>query len=131
MIEQLAHAALCLGCIEHSSSDQTTDTNAAFVFPGAVNRRSQLLPEYHGRLAYPGYCITLTPIVIPVSKLMDVNQKHRSLRNGDDGARQAALLEVADMIKAEYEEQKNSENLMAVTPQLLELMMASMPVGEQ
>ena len=75
-----------------------------------VNRRSSLRSEYQARLAYPGYCMTLMPIVIPVSTLVAIGDKHLCLKSDHANLKRFALLEVARIIEEEYRIQKNSKH---------------------
>lgn len=123
----LAHAALCLLCIQHNFPDRSLHQNAALVFPGAVNQRSQLLLEYQGRLAFSGCCVTIVPMPIPVSTLIDITKKHNAIESKDAESKRSALLEVADIIKTDYNMRKNLKNSMAVSSQLFEIVIASAP----
>ena len=75
--------------------------------------------------------MTLMPIVIPVSTLVAIGDKHLCLKSDHANLKRFALLEVARIIEEEYRIQKNSKNLMAVTPQLIELLLELIPGGER
>ena len=71
------------------------------------------------------------PIAIPVSILVDISEKHLCLGSNQAGSKRSALLDVAKIIEDEYKLQKSVRNLMAVTPQLFELLLELTPGGKR
>ena len=97
-----------------------------------MNGRSRLISEYKEDFAYPGYCVSVSPLVVPISAILELSRglvNFGDKTNTDPNTNQIqkrVLLGVAELIRHEYAKQKKQENLMAITPQFFELLLAQM-----
>lgn len=107
------HAATYLSAL-HDNPDVKDD--ASFFLFGLVDCRNRLAAPYNEPLGYPGYCLGISGIAVPLSKV-----------KGDDVRTQ--LLSIAEVIKAEYAAQKALPALLGAAAQEVELFLASVKAG--
>lgn len=110
-------------CAVDNPPSASTPSDAAFVFYGVVDCRSRLSPAYSGKNGYPGYCLGMTPLVVPLSVLTSAAQE----------SEKAQLLHLASAVKPEYMKQKAYPSLLAVMGQEMDTVLTgfrALPVGE-
>lgn len=95
--------------------------NKVFYY-GLVDSRNRLLKEYRGPDGYPGYCLGMSSIQIPVS-IADKYIAGGSL-NADI---KAAVLDFARAVRQEYIQQAALPALLAIENQQVELMLSAPP----
>lgn len=106
-------------CALDNPPSASTPSDAAFVFYGLADCRSRLSAEYSGKNGYPGYCLGMSPIVVPLSLFTSA---------APDGER-AQLLQLTSAVKSEYVKQKNYPALLAVIGQEVDMMLAPLRAG--
>lgn len=108
-------------CVKDNPPTAETRRDALLMHFGLVNSRAQLAAPYNERLAYPGYCLGMSPIKVPVS-----------LISGSAGKSDKELmLLVAHALKEEYAAQKALPSLLAISPHQGDLMIKVMTSGHQ
>jgi hypothetical protein len=113
----LANAALALVLTHDNPVTNATPSDASMVFYGLANARERLTPPYSERDGYPGYCVAVTPIVLPLSKLSGAKDDRERLVVG------------AELLKHEYAAQKAYPSALAIGAQEAELMITSAKSG--
>jgi len=117
-VTQIVHAALMMVCAFDNPPSASTPSDAAFVSYGLVDCRSHLSPAYSGKNGYPGYCLGMSPIVVPLSVLAF-----------GDGSEKTQLLRLAEAVKSEYVKQKAYSSLLAVVGEQTDLLVAGARAG--
>lgn len=102
---------------DNPPSSSTPD--AVFVSHGLADCRSRLARGYSGENGYPGYCLGVSPIVVPVSVLTSAAHKSEKMQ----------FLELASAVKAEYVKQKAYPSLLAVVGQEMDMVLAGVKAG--
>ncbi|TFK50405.1 hypothetical protein OE88DRAFT_1712963 [Heliocybe sulcata] len=118
-ITQVAHGAVCLVCASDNPPNESTPDDASFVFYGLVDSRARLAAPWSSREGYPGYCLGMSAIVVPVKLVQS------SAAEGE----KAQLLKLADAVKQEYAKQKSYPSLLAIEAQEVEMMLAGLRSG--
>jgi len=96
-------------------------STAVVALNALVNARRQLAAPYSARDGFPGYCIASSMFVVPVS-----------VAEGPEGADDLRTLrKVMDIIRKEYAHQKTLAALLAIMPQLVEILIAQLSEGGQ
>lgn len=88
---------------------------------GLVDSRNRLAKQYRGAMDYPGYCLGMSGIQIPVS-LID---KYASDVNGN---LKPAILDFAQAVKKEYKKQAAYPSLLAIENQQVDMMLSGPPL---
>lgn len=109
-----AHAALTLVAAFDNPAQAGTPADAAFVYYGLVDARARLAAPYNARDAYPGYCLGMSVIQVPLSLCPTAAAPDT----------RDALIKVAHIVKEQYLRQKAYPSLLAVDGQQVELMLA-------
>jgi hypothetical protein len=113
----IAHAAVALVCAYDNPPTVETAKDATFVFYGLVDCRGRLAVPYSSKEGYPGYCLGMSAIQIPVS-VAETKGGHKE-----------KLLAAAEFLKQEYAKQKAYPSLLAIEPQQVDLMLADVRSG--
>jgi hypothetical protein len=116
-IQLAAHAALTLVAAFDNPAQESTPADAAFVYYGLVDTRSRLAAPYNSRDAYPGYCLGMSVIQVPLGLCptctsLSANETRDS------------LIKVANVVKGQYLRQKAYPSLLAIDGQQVEMMLA-------
>lgn len=111
----LVHAALCL--LPIYDNPPAPDSNGLIFFFGLMDGRQRLDEEYRTPTGYPGYCLGVSALQIPVS----IYHQHPA----DD--KKGLILEFAKTVKKEYIKQASYPALVAVQPQEGDLMLQAPP----
>lgn len=110
-----AHAALTMVTIEDNPPTASTPAEATFYYYGLVDGRKRLAEPYSARDGYTGYCLAMTPILIPVvSTFKDKDAKVPS---------KEVLLAVSKLLREAYARQKGYPALLGIGAQEVELLM--------
>ena len=86
---------------------------------GVVDGRDYLRAPYSGRHQYPGYCLGVSPISVPLSLVV---------QNARLGEREQVLA-LAEVLKGEYQKQRGYRDLVAIAPQQVEMLLGGMLKG--
>jgi len=78
------------------------------------------MPEYRGTFDYPGYCLGMSPIQIPLVDIEDII-------GAVDDNRKPVVIELAKAIQKEYKKQASYPSLCAIQNELVESMLALPP----
>lgn len=93
--------------------------NVVFYY-GLVDSRQRLAKEYRGAVNYPGYCLGMSSIQIPVNIVDkysgDINNNLKSV-----------IFDFAQAVKKEYKRQAAFPSLLAIENQQVELMLQAPP----
>jgi len=117
---QIALAALNLVVAIDNPPTSETPANAAFVYTGVVNNRSDRLRKpYSERDGYPGYCLGTSALCFSVDMLRDKTNYYDKM----------LLLGMAELVKQEYTKQKDYPALLATQGQVLELILSPLFAG--
>ncbi|TFK37515.1 hypothetical protein BDQ12DRAFT_684799 [Crucibulum laeve] len=113
-VNHLIHGALCLLPV---IDNPPTNPDGVLFYYGLVDGRPCLAKKYRGPLDFPGYCIGMSPIIIPISFI-------HSLPLHDH---KASVLSLAGAVQLEYKKQKELPSLVSMEPQLIESMLSYAP----
>jgi hypothetical protein len=103
----LAYAALANAWAKDNPPDASTPADSVLFTFGLVNSRYTLKEPYSIRDGYPGSCIGMSPIIVPVSGFVGLK--------GDEFLSKELLLSTAEIVKREYKRQKDYESLLAAS----------------
>ncbi|KZV87145.1 hypothetical protein EXIGLDRAFT_724036 [Exidia glandulosa HHB12029] len=112
-VNHIVHAAAYLSAL-HDNPDVKDD--ASFFVFGLADCRGRLAPPYNEPLGYPGYCLGISGVAVPLSQV-----------KGED--RKAQLRSIAEVIKVEYAAQKAHPALLGVVAQEVELFLHHVKTG--
>ncbi|KAF8515738.1 hypothetical protein JB92DRAFT_3142760 [Gautieria morchelliformis] len=115
-LNHIAHAALTLVAAFDNPAQESTPADAAFVYYGLVDTRSRLVAPYNSRDAYPGYCLGMSVIQVPL-RLCPSSSISKDETRG-------YLVKVANIVKDQYLKQKAYPSLLAIDGQQVEMMLA-------
>ncbi|KZT28675.1 hypothetical protein NEOLEDRAFT_1057767 [Neolentinus lepideus HHB14362 ss-1] len=118
-INHIAHAAICLVCLYDNPPTASTSSDAAFTFNGLVDARGRLAPQYTGKEGYPGYCLAMSSINIPISVATAISASGEKVQ----------LLAVAEYIKTEYAKQRGFPCFLAVSSQEIDILVTGVKEG--
>ncbi|KZT60759.1 hypothetical protein CALCODRAFT_480424 [Calocera cornea HHB12733] len=119
-VSQIFLAALNLVVATDNPPTSETPADAAFVYYGIVNNRSdRLIAPYSGRDGYPGYCLGVSVLSFPVDML----------RNKTDFFDKALLLDMAEQVKQAYKKQQQYPALLAIQSQICDIMLSPFFAG--
>jgi hypothetical protein len=93
--------------VKDNPPDASTPADAVLFAFGAVNCRYTLKEPYSVRDGFPGNCLAVSPLVIPVSSFLGVK--------GDEFLSRDLLLSTAEIVKKEYKKQKDYEGLLVAS----------------
>jgi len=113
-INHVAHGALSMVCAEDNPLTESSNPDAAMLYYGLVDARKRLVEPYKSQSPYSGYCLAMSPIIIPMSSFKEVK----------DFAEASVLKMTAGMVKEQYQWQKAAPALLGVIAQEVELMLA-------
>ncbi|PFH50118.1 hypothetical protein AMATHDRAFT_48178 [Amanita thiersii Skay4041] len=114
-VNHLVHGALSL--LPILDNPPPKDTDAVIFYYGLVDGRQRLAKEYRSPLGYPGYCLGMSSIQIPVSL-------YNKLPHDD---KKTMVLEYAKVVQKEYKRQTEFPSLLAIEPQQVDLMLSVPP----
>ncbi|KAF8153966.1 hypothetical protein B0H34DRAFT_799882 [Crassisporium funariophilum] len=114
-VNHLAQGALSL--LPLFDNPPPPNSDALVFYYGLVDGRPRLSKEYRGALDYPGYCLGMSSLWIPVSLF----QAHSI----DD--RKTLVIEFAKAVRKEYLKQAAFPSLVAIQPQLGDFMLSTPP----
>ena len=100
---------------------QKNSPNLVFLY-GLVDSRNRLLKEYRGAEGYPGYCLGMSSIQVPVA----IADKYAA-SGGVESNKKSAIFDFAKAVKEEYKRQAAFPALLAVENQQVEMMVGSPP----
>lgn len=114
---------LALGCLSLlvvlDNPPESGSPNVVF-YQGLVDGRQRLARRYRGALDYPGYCLGMSSIQIPVNIVDEYEGKvGENLKS--------AVLDFARSVKAEYMRQSAFPALLAIVNEEVELMLSAPP----
>ncbi|KAF8636088.1 hypothetical protein AX17_003793 [Amanita inopinata Kibby_2008] len=114
-VNHLVHGALSL--LPILDNPIPPESNSVILYYGLVDARKRLAKEYRGALGYPGYCLGMSAIQVPVLLYHKVPS--------DD--KKALVLEFAKAMQKEYKRQADYPSLLAIEPQQCDLMFSVPP----
>ncbi|KAF8581965.1 hypothetical protein K439DRAFT_1653936 [Ramaria rubella] len=122
-INHVAHAAISIVAALDNPRTSGTSEDKAFVFYGLVDARKRLTVPYSARDGYPGYCIAMSAIQVPLHLCpSDPFSSAKELRE--------SMLRIAPVLKTQYLKQKAYPSLLAMSTQQVEMMLAGMRAGD-
>ncbi len=107
-----AHAVVTVLEAKDNPPTSETPANAVFFYYGIVNGRDDLREPYSTRGGYPGICLAMSPLSVPVSKFIGVK----------DFLSKEVILSTAEIVKAAYLRQKGYKSLISIGAQQVALM---------
>ncbi|OCB90291.1 hypothetical protein A7U60_g2465 [Sanghuangporus baumii] len=117
-VNQLAHG--CLSLLTVLDNPPEPGSSNVVIYYGLVDSRQRLAREYRGALDYPGYCLGMSPIQVPVNIIDkyagDINKNLKSV-----------VLEFAQVVKREYLRQQAFPALLGIENQQVEMMLSVPP----
>ncbi|CCM06259.1 uncharacterized protein FIBRA_08509 [Fibroporia radiculosa] len=112
LIRISGHAAVTLVCAEDNPVPEDKRETAVFAYSQMMDTRPRLRQPYNERDQYPGFCLGVSPLLIPASVVYDPAVNDTKGR----------LLRVAHATKDEYLRQKAYKSLLAISPASTEVM---------
>ncbi|KAF8583566.1 hypothetical protein K439DRAFT_1653435 [Ramaria rubella] len=122
-LNHIVHAAVSLVAALDNPRSESTPDDAAFVYYRLVDGRKSLESPYCTRDGYPGYCLGMSAILVPLS----LCPRKSSLSATET---RECLLKLAEVVKAGYSRQKAYPSLLAVGTQQVDLMLAGVRAGD-
>ncbi|EJC99631.1 uncharacterized protein FOMMEDRAFT_93379 [Fomitiporia mediterranea MF3/22] len=117
-VNHLAHGALSvLTVIDNPPAPGSP--NVVFYY-GLVDSRQRLAKEYRGASGYPGYCLGMSSIQVPVNL---VDKYSGDVTNN----LKAVIMDFAQFVKKEYKRQAAFPSLLAIENQQVEMMLSAPP----
>lgn len=120
------NAAICGVCLKDRPPTALTNPDSVLFFLGTINCRKRLAEPYcSDRLAYPGHCIAWSAMPIPLSTCLPTPTSACPISKVDRVAEEkATLLKTTEAMKKEYVKQSRYSSLLAIFPELMEMMLA-------
>ena len=119
----VVHGALCM-LILLDNPPTEADSAKAIWFWGIINLRDRLRKDWRGTYDYPGYCIGVSSMALPVSTALPFPE--------DKKEHGRLVVDFARLMRAEYNKQKNINHLLAMHARMIDYyvnkLVANMPI---